>query len=70
MKKKVLRKFSLSEGVLYVQTYVDDVIFLRVNVLLSTGDFEILYNVCNLKEFQAEMSFLLRYCEVLDELGF
>lgn len=70
MKKKVLRKFSLSEGVLYVQTYVDDVIFLRVNVLLSTGYFEILYNVCNLKEFQAEMTYLLCYCEVLDELGF
>lgn len=70
MKKKIIRKFSLSEGVLYVQTYVDDVIFLRVNVLLSSGNFEILYNVCNLKEFHAEMSFLLRYCEVLDELGF
>lgn len=70
MKKKIIRKFSLSEGSLYVQTYVDDVIFLRVNVLLSTGDFEILYNVCSLKEFHAEMSFLLRYCEVLDELGF
>ena len=64
---RCVRKYSLSNGVLCASCYCEDKCYLRINVVLKTGEFTDVYSCINLEDFYDELSVLLSVCRELIE---
>ena len=49
---RIVRKYALSNGVLCASCYCEDKCYLRINVVLKTGEFTDVYSCINLQEAQ------------------
>ena len=64
---RIVRKYALSNGVLCASCYCEDKCYLRINVVLKTGEFTDVYSCINLQDFHDELTVLLSVCRELIE---
>lgn len=63
--ERCVRKYSLSNGVLCYSCYCEDKCYLRLNVVLKSGEFSDVYSCINLQDFHDELTILLSVCREL-----
>lgn len=70
-RERIVRKYSLRDGVLFVSCYCEDKCYLRINVVLSSGEFSLEYSAINLRDTRDEIDIILSVCAKLikDELA-